>query len=151
MITENGIVTAANESIAWIKTTRHSACKSCANRDSCGGGSGKSMTLTVKNTLGVSKGDRVTIGLETKSMIFLAFFLYVFPVLCLIGGALLGDFLSPHFSLSPSAMSLLFGGGCFALAFFVIRKTHDRLVGNDSYKPFLVKKNPVSPRTCGLS
>ncbi len=149
MITENGIVTAANESVAWIKTTRHSACKSCANRDSCG--SGKTMTLTVKNTLGVSKGDRVTIGLETKSMMFLAFFLYVFPVLCLIAGAFVGDFLSPHFSLSSSTSSLLFGGGCFTLAFFVIRKTHDRLVGNDAYKPFLVKKNPVTSGSCRLS
>ena len=68
MITENGIVTDVNSSLAWIRTIRSGTCESCSSKDNCGTShSGKKEMITaVKNTLNVKKGDQVVIGLETK-------------------------------------------------------------------------------------
>ena len=151
MITEYGIVTQANESSAWVKTTRSSACEGCSSRESCGVHEGKEMNVVVKNTIGVKQGDRVVIGLETKPMLFLVFLLYLFPIICLLIGALTGDALAPLVSMSPSLGGLILGGAAFGLAFLIIRLNHSRLNSKDEYKPFLVKKAPAAANPCQIS
>ncbi len=108
------------------------------------------MTLKVKNTLGVEQGDQVVIGLETKPMLFLAFLLYVFPIICLLIGALAGDALAPLISMDASLGALILGGTGFAAAFLIIRANHSRLNNNDEYKPFLVKKAPALSQPCQI-
>jgi len=97
MITENGIATQANANTVWIKTIRSAACESCSSKDSCETShhGSKEMTVTVKNTLGVEKGDSVVVGIHTKPMIYLSFLLYVFPIILLVIGAVIGDSLAP--------------------------------------------------------
>lgn len=151
MITEYGIVTQADPSSAWVKTTRSSACEGCSSRDSCGTQPGKEMTLVVKNTLGVAQGDRVVVGIETRPMLFLAFLLYLFPIICLLIGALAGDALAPLVSMNSSLGGILVGGAAFASAFFVIRLNHSRLNSKDEFKPFLVKKAPAVSHPCQTS
>ncbi len=150
MITENGIVTNANVSTAWIKTTRSSACKACASRESCGTvESQKEMTVTVKNTLNVGKGDHVVIGLESRPMLFLTFFLYVFPIILMIIGAMIGNGLAPSFQINPSFAAVISGFSFFGIAFYIIRKKNDSLAKKEEYKPFLVRKrSPVIPASC---
>ena len=140
MIKEYGVVTQADKSSAWVKTTRTSACEGCSSRESCGGHGGKEMTVVVKNTLSVEQGDQVVIGIQTGPMILLAFLLYVFPVIFLVAGALIGDFFAPFFSVNSSLGALITGGVGFALAFALIRKNHSKLNKKDEYKPFLIKK-----------
>ncbi len=145
MITENGIVTQANKSNAWIKTTRSSACKACASRDSCGiDENAEEQIVIVKNTLGVEEGNEVIIGLETKPMMFLTFFLYVFPILLLVLGAVIGDSLAPTLNMDRSFCAMILGFGLFAVAFVIIRKKQSGLSQKDEFKPFLVRKRPVS-------
>jgi sigma-E factor negative regulatory protein RseC len=154
MITENGIVTDVNSSFAWIRTIRSGACASCSSKDSCGTShhGQKEMTLAVKNTLNVAKGDQVVIGLDTKPLLVISFLLYVFPVLCLILGALIGNSLGPHFHINPSLFSLVIGLLFFGAAFLVIRKKGRSLSTREAYKPFLVRKksSPISGG-CSLS
>ena len=74
MITETGIVTATNSSLAWVKTNRAGACEGCSSKSSCGTASSqKELIVTVKNTLNVEKGDQVVIGIETGPVLFLTF------------------------------------------------------------------------------
>lgn len=152
MITENGIVTKANQSIAWIKTTRSGACESCSSKEGCGtAGSLKEMTITVKNTLNVEKGDHVLIGLETRPMLFLTFFLYVFPIILLIIGALIGNSLAPSLQMDPSFVSMISGFLFFGLSFYIIRKKNNSLSKKEAYKPFLVRKKPqIIPADCTI-
>lgn len=142
MITEDGIVTHATPETAWIKTTRSAACESCTSKDSCGVSHHPSeeMTIMVPNTLGVGKGDRVTVGIDSAPMLFLSFLLYVFPIILLIIGALIGDALAPVLEMSRSALSMGFGFLLFAVAFLIIRKKQAGMSGKDKYKPFLVRK-----------
>lgn len=150
MITENGIVTQVNPSMAWVKTTRAGACESCSTKDSCSTvKSMKDQIVIVQNTLSVKEGDHVVLGLETKPILFITFLLYIFPIILLVIGALIGNSLAPHFQLNPSLTSMAVGFSFFGLAFFIIRKKHDALAKNKAYKPFLVRKrSQVIPTGC---
>lgn len=150
MITENGIVTQANKSNAWVKTTRSSACEHCDSKDSCGTDHDSiDQIIFVKNTLNVEKGNEVVIGLETKPMMFVFFLLYVFPVLLLVLGAAIGDSLGPAINMDNSICAMILGFGFFAIAFFIIRKKQAGLSQKKEFKPFLVRKKPVSDSTHG--
>ncbi|WP_457552323.1 SoxR reducing system RseC family protein [Desulfobacula sp.] len=153
MIKEDGIVTNANTSLAWVKTIRSTACEHCASKDSCGTpGDLQEMTITVKNTLNVEKGDHVIIGLETRPILFVTFLLYVFPIILLITGAVIGNYIAPSFQMDPSLISILLGSLFFGLSFFIIRKKNNTLAKKEEYKPFLVKKRPpVMPMDCPSS
>ena len=141
MITENGIVTRTNRSTAWIKTIRSAACEGCSSKDSCGENHhSKEMTLELKNTLGVQTGDQVVIGIETKPMIILSFLLYVFPILLLITGAVIGDRLAPVLGMNESICAMILGFSFFGAAFLFIRKTQTSLTQKEEFKPFLVRK-----------
>jgi len=147
MITENGIVTQTNKSTAWVKTIRSGACEACSSKESCGTShSLKEMIVTVKNTLGVEAGDQVVIGLETKPMLFLTFLLYVFPILLLLTGAIIGDSIAPFLDINKSFCAMVLGFAFFGAAFLFIRKKQDSLTQKEKFKPFLVRKtrNPVS-------
>ncbi|MCF6246823.1 MAG: SoxR reducing system RseC family protein [Desulfobacula sp.] len=153
MITEDGIVTTADTSTAWIKTTRSGACESCSSQKSCGTANSKTeMIVSVKNTLNVEQGDHVIIGLQTRPIMFLTFLLYVFPILMLIIGALIGDTISSTLDTNTSLTSMFFGFIFFGLAFYYIRQKNHSLAKKDSYKPFLVrKKSQAVPANCTLS
>lgn len=142
MITEDGIITHATPETAWIKTTRSAACESCSSKDSCDVShhSSEEMTITVPNTLGVEKGDRVIVGINSGPMLFLSFLLYVFPIILLIIGALIGDTLAPVLEMNKSGLSMGFGFLFFAIAFLIIRKKQAGMSGKEKYKPFLVRK-----------
>ncbi|MFA5903255.1 MAG: SoxR reducing system RseC family protein [Desulfobacula sp.] len=146
MITENGIVTDVDSSLAWIRTIRSGTCESCSSKDSCttSHSTKKEMVIAVKNTLNVKKGDQVVIGLETKPLLVVTFLLYVFPVILLILGALIGNSMAPSFHMNPSLASLVMGILFFCTAFFIIRKKSLSLSKNPSYKPFLVRKRSAT-------
>ncbi len=153
MITENGIVTTANTSTAWIKTTRSGACESCSSQKNCGtANSQKEMIVSVKNSLNVEQGDHVVIGLATRPILFLTFLLYVFPIIMLIIGAIIGDKISPVFDTNVSLTSMFFGFIFFGLSFYYIRQKNHSLSKEDSYKPFLVRKKAQAiSANCTLS
>jgi sigma-E factor negative regulatory protein RseC len=150
MITENGIVTNATADTAWIKTTRSGSCESCSSKDTCGtADSINEMIVTVNNTLNVEEGDHVIIGLATKPMLFLTFLLYVFPIILLTIGAVIGNSLAVSFQMNPSFISMIFGFSFFGLSFYFIRKKNNALANEEAYKPFLVrKKSQVIPAGC---
>ncbi|MCP3942023.1 MAG: SoxR reducing system RseC family protein [Desulfobacteraceae bacterium] len=153
MITENGIVTKASQTTAWIKTIRSGSCEGCSSRESCGTShNSMEMIVTVKNTLGVKKGDQVVIGLETKPMIFLSFLLYVFPIILLMIGAIIGDSLAPTLKMNQSLCSMTLGFLFFGAAFLFIRKKQTSLTQKDEFKPFLVrKKKKPDSSSCQIS
>jgi len=153
MITENGIVTRTDQTSAWIKTIRSGACEGCSSKDSCGESHNtKEMIVTVKNTLDVETGDQVVIGIETAPMMLLSFLLYVFPIILLILGAVIGEHLAFALNLNKSFSAMIFGFSFFGIAFLVIRKKQSALTQKDEFKPFLVRKKKSSdPHPCKIS
>lgn len=140
MVKEEGVVTSATDSIAWVKTVRTSACDACEAKDNCEILNSKSsIHFKVRNVLNAKKGDRVVVGVQTKPLLFLTFMLYVFPIFLLLIGALAGDNLASFFNLDPNLMSISFGFALFFFAIVIIKMINKKVEKNWKYKPFLVK------------
>jgi sigma-E factor negative regulatory protein RseC len=140
MVKEEGVVTSADQSIAWIKTIRTTACEACEAKNNCEILNSKnSMHFEVRNTLNAEKGDRVVVGIQTKSLLFLTFMLYVFPIFLLLIGALTGKNLALFLNTDQNLTSILLGFTLFFLAVFIIKKINNKVANNQRYKPFLVK------------
>jgi sigma-E factor negative regulatory protein RseC len=145
MATEEGVVFKLGVSgagTAWVRTTRSSACESCSSRGACHGeGDGKQMEMEVEaiNTADARVGDRIVLNIENGSLLKATFLLYVFPILAMIAGAVLGQAVAVMRGTDPSGLSALFGFLFFGLAFIVIRVTGRRLSKNASYRPEIIK------------
>ena len=155
MATEEGIVFkmgAPGAGTAWVKTTRSSACESCSTKDACHiEGGGKEMEVEAFNTADARVGDRIVLNIKTASLLKATFLLYVFPILAMIAGAVLGQTVAVMRGTDPSGLSALFGFLFFGLAFIVIRITGRRLSTNTSYKPAIIKiRGHHSPPTDAL-
>lgn len=140
MATEEGIVTKINSTTAWVTTIKSSACESCAAKSSCSTlASGEEMKVEAINTSGATVGDRVVIYFETSSLLKLSFFLYIFPILIMLVGALIGHKIAPFFNLDRSVFSAVCGFLFFFLAFLFIKSKGRKLSKKNQYKPKIIK------------
>ena len=141
MATEEGIVCRIDATTAWIATMRSSACETCASRGSCSTlGSGREeMEVQAVNTAGAQVGDRVVISLKTASLFKLSFLLYIFPILTLFAGALLGQMAAPFLHFDATSLSVVCAFLFFLLAFGLVRLGGNRLAKKDAYRPKVVR------------
>jgi sigma-E factor negative regulatory protein RseC len=144
MNTEQGIVIRADTKTAWIKTTKTGACESCSAKSSCHTlGGGKEMEVEAINEAGARIGDQVVIGFKTASLMKVSFLLYIFPILGLIAGAIVGEAVAPYFSMNKSLSALLIGGFVFFLCYLFIRKKGNELAKDNSYRPKVIRVLPA--------
>jgi sigma-E factor negative regulatory protein RseC len=151
MVTENGIVIEANASLAQIRGTRSGACQACSSKSTCGisDESDKEVIVTVKNTLNVQKGDYVVVGMKSRPFLIVAFLLYVFPIILMIIGALIGNKIALSIGQASSLLSILTGVVFFVSSYIVIRRKSKTLSEHEAYKPFLIRKRMMAaPDTC---
>jgi len=88
-------------------------------------GGGKEMEVEALNTAQARPGDQVLLTLEDQSLLKLSFLVYMFPVLALILGAVLGQNVAHFFPIDSEMSSFGLGALFFALA-FVLVKIKDR-------------------------
>jgi sigma-E factor negative regulatory protein RseC len=140
LTTEEGIVIKHQPGIAWVKTQKTGACESCSAKSCCSTlGGGKEMEMETIDTVGTGVGDKVLVGFETSSLLKASFLLYIFPILCMIVGAVVGQKTAQSVQVNPSALSAVFAFLFLFLSFFVIRKTGNRLAMKNSYKPKVIR------------
>ena len=140
MATEQGTVTKVDSNTAWVTTTKTSACKSCAARKSCTVlGGGKEMEVEAINNMGAEVGQKVVLSFETSPLLKATFLLYVFPILCLLVGALIGDRFAPFFNFDASTLALIVGLLFFVLAVKFVKSKGNKLAKKDAYRPKVVK------------
>ena len=140
MPTEKGIVIETNDGTAWVKTEKSSACESCSSRGSCLAlGGGNDMKVKAINTIGAASGDRVVLSFRSSSLLKATFFLYMFPVLCLIGGATAGLLLAPRWNVNDQTLSAVTGFFCFFVSIIIIRVRGNKMSLKDEYKPKIIR------------
>ena len=120
MIEQRAIVREAGSASARVEVLKMTAsCGGCAS-NGCGValfsrffGNRKNL-IELKDVVGVSVGDEVVIGITENTLLLGAFRLYAFPLVGLLSGAMLGQYLqgSPEtgselFSILGAAMGLL--------------------------------------------
>ena len=140
MATEKGIVTKLDSTSAHIKTMKTSSCEACAAKDSCHTlGGGKEMEVEAINTIGAKVGDEVVMSFETSSLMKASFLVYVFPILCMIAGAVIGQEIAPNYNLSAAVWSLVLGFLFFFLAFLIVRLMGNKLSEKEKYRPKIIR------------
>lgn len=101
-----------------VQFRRQSSCDGCANTDHCGSGqlskafSQRLDVLDMRCAQPVAVGDFVRVGISEQSLVRGTLVLYLLPLLCLIGAALLASRLVEQWQLSELwVLPALIGGG----------------------------------------
>jgi sigma-E factor negative regulatory protein RseC len=156
MATEEGIVTKLGGSAgrkAWVKTVQSSACNSCSARDSCHQESqGKEREVEAINLVNARVGDLIQISIETGALLKATFLLYVFPIICMLIGGLMGHEFGLHLKVNPSVVSLLLAAVCFLGAMCIVRIRAGRMALKLEYRPKItriISRAGVDPAAAG--
>jgi len=139
MAIEEGIITRVKEDTALVKTKRTASCEGCSERATCKSLGGNEMEVEAVNTANAEMGDLVVVSSKTSELFQLSFLLYVFPIIILILGALLGDHYAKETGGNPSSYAAGMGF-CFFFAAIGIVKLKDRKARKTGqYRPEIVR------------
>jgi sigma-E factor negative regulatory protein RseC len=97
------------------------------------------MEVEVINEVGAKVGDRIILSFETASLLKATFLLYVFPILVLIIGAVLGQQLGHLFHVNTSVASAGTGFLFFFAAIWVTKSKANHLAQRDDYRPRIIR------------
>lgn len=144
MLESEGTVLEIEAGVAYVETSRASACGNCGSKHNCG--STPLMQLLgiearpfqVLNPIGAEVGERVIIGLEESALLRSSLVAYVVPVVLLIAGAIAGSMLASPFSSDVYAMvGALLG---LVAGFGALKWTAGRTSGQDKYRPIILRR-----------
>ena len=139
---EYGIVKAREGTDVLIEAEGGDGCAECALGHTCSmGGKARTRLLRMYNGIGAREGDRVEFSLRERTLFFASFFLYLFPVLMLLGGAALGSSYGPD-GLDRDLSAALFGFLGFLLSLGIIRQVSKRLDRTRTLVPVLTAVVP---------
>ncbi len=137
---EEGVVTRIDSNTAWVKTQKTGDCESCSTKGFCSSlGGGKAMEIEAVNVMGAHEGDRVVIGCEASSVVKISFLIYIFPIICLVIGAVIGQQTAPNFSFDPSLFSAGLGFAFLVVSFLLVRLIGNKLSQDDRYRPKIIR------------
>lgn len=149
MAKETAIVVGLSGEYAIVRTERTAGCAACSERNLCNSlGGGKDMTFPAVNLVGAKQGDTVLLDFKSLRLLQLSFLLYIFPIMVLVAGAAIGDFIAPAYGIDRSAGAAGLGFTAFFIAIGVILLLERKAKKTDKYKPVIVavkKPGPPSP------
>ena len=115
---EVGTVELVENGMATVVFNRHEACGSCRACTPLEGE--KKMSVVLKNTPGARVGDRVTVELRGGTMLSATAIAYGIPLLMLILGAVLGEWLRGRYGRSEIYTALIAIGSA-AMGYGILR------------------------------
>lgn len=95
-----------------VKVQRTSACESCSLKSGCGQSTLTKMSgehcleLDVANTLNAKPGDEVLIAIPESGLMSASIRVYFLPLLLMLVGAMVGDFIEPETEIWTSILGL---------------------------------------------
>ena len=145
MATEKGIVTKTGLGTAWVKTMASEACEGCSSCGTCSA-QRPDAEVEVINEVGAQVGDRILIDFKTSAFLKITFLLYVFPIICLTLGAMLGLQVADDYAYDPSACSAVLGFVGFFISVAIIRVIGRKIATQRNYRPQITEVLPPVAR-----
>ena len=153
MIEESGRVVATDGDTAWVETSRRTSCGSCEAKG-CGTGTlsqilgRKTQQLRVNNPIGAIPGDQVILGIEESALIKGSLAVYLVPLLALLGGGLLGEFMTPRLALSGEGATILFALIALGLSLLWLRRFNRRVAYDEQFNAVILRRDnhPVAEK-----
>ncbi len=118
---EKGEVVGTEGKLAFVKFMRTSACGNCT---ACGmSKDDKNVVIEVWNSTDVKKGDLVEVEIETQKALTFSAIAYVFPLIMLAIGAIIGFSLGDGkvIAMDQNILGALFGIGFTGISYLVIK------------------------------
>jgi sigma-E factor negative regulatory protein RseC len=147
VIEEIGVVISAQGDMAEVEGQRRSTCGGCAVNGACGTSLisryfGRRRPLMVAhNAIGAEPGDRVVFGLPEGALLEASFVAYLVPLLAMMGGAILGDYLAGLWAPAyAQGISVLSGFGALAFALAWLRRFGRTKASDSSYRPRILRR-----------
>jgi sigma-E factor negative regulatory protein RseC len=141
LIKEQGIIQEIKRHKAIVRIQQTSACAHCQSRASCDV-SKRDMLIEVSNDLLAKEGDWVEISVPEGTVLKLSLFIYIMPIMALLLGAFLGAAVAPLLQLNSTVTSILGGGCCLGIAYFVLRKLNKKAESSKRYFPQMIRILP---------
>lgn len=141
-IDETGIVVSLSQGKALVKMEEGEHCSTCASRSGClqVESSPNQRMVEVVNPAGAQIGQKVQLHIKSTDIIKASFTLFVFPLVSLLSGALLGKYISRHFTEGISNLLIIFSGlGFMGVAFWGIRTYNRKIERRENYYPYITK------------
>lgn len=135
-----GFIKSVNGNTAYVIFPKKSGCG--GNCSGCGGGCAKdSIVLEIENSLNLTQGDRVLVGVQKKVFSKMIFLAYVFPALMFILGLSIGI---PFFKSRGFHSYELLGGLCgfvfLLLSYFLSGKVDKKVKNKGEYNMKMIRK-----------
>ena len=131
-----------------LRYMRHSACKNCGACFVLGNSLGEQELILPKNEFNLKQGDRVTVGLNSTSLLRAGFLVYALPLVLFLlgylGGARMGNLLWG--AARAEASGVMGGALALALTYFGLHFHDRRLRKLTRYQPQVTR---VLERTLG--
>ena len=137
MIRESGCVVRIAGPFAWVSCESRAGCERCAEGKGCGGGllsrllGDRLFQLRVPVRTGISVGDQVQLGISEGALLGAACLMYLLPLLALLAGALIGDFLG------GDGPALLLGGLALLASFLSLHVFRERIAHSRRFQPVI--------------
>jgi len=147
MAIEEGIIIKVNGATALLRTRQKTACGHCAEKNHCHmSGNDEEIEVEAANTINAKVGDIVVVSYNSTRLFLLAFFLYVFPIILMIIGALIGERVAAAYNGNPSAYAALFGFGFFFASMGVVKWKDHQARKTGKFRPEIIKikSNPAA-------
>ncbi|WP_305832216.1 SoxR reducing system RseC family protein [Photobacterium leiognathi] len=138
-------VTAVDKGAVTVSCQQQTSCGHCASRESCGTGivskaiPGRVHDIKIMTKSLLTIGQGVEIGLSERSMLSSALLVYMLPLLFLVLGSTLGQWV--FIDLAGSNELGVIGSAVIATTagLLIARYYAKRLEGNSAYKPTLIR------------
>jgi sigma-E factor negative regulatory protein RseC len=156
MIEEYAIVTAVRDNHASLVLERRTACGICGQKRGCGNATWSKMVksqpheFTAHNAIHAQVGDAVVVGMDENAVLRSVGFLYVAPLLSLLLGALLADYLftNQFYVMLGAAIGLL--SGFYAARYFAMSNSANHQLKQGLYQAHILRQAEDGPlEHCG--
>ncbi len=142
MMEETGtVIELKGPSTALVLCKKGSFCEHCAAMDTCRmGDDNQSMQVEALNPLGAEVGDRVLLAVSSKSFLSSSFLVYIVPLLGLLFGALVGQYIGETVitDLPAQLLSAIFGVAFLVGSFLTIR-IGSRALKREAFLPRIIR------------
>jgi sigma-E factor negative regulatory protein RseC len=141
MIEEGARVVDVAPGLAWVETSRRSACASCHASEGCGTSAvsklfpARTNLFQVADAIGVTVGDRVVIGIAEDALTRSSLLAYLLPLVTLIlgaGGAELAG--------AGEGTGALLGILGLFLGIWIAGRSSRGATGSEGYRPVLLRR-----------
>lgn len=143
MIEEEAVVSRVEAGAVWVTKTRAPACGQCT--EVCHGRLAAPEATTAQVEIPVTShtplqpGDRVLIGIGENILLAGSLQLYLLPILGLLAGALLGQFIGARL-LVPFADFVAMGGAATGLGLALLLVKYRTSIADHRFQPVVLRK-----------